>query len=110
MRLKLTSSYDAVLRESLPLYTCTPQSPLCCLLVLNLIRLFFRNLEADAGSAYSWLNHRFLIGRVSHSPDGTLGFFDIYLLQDAQADRPPVPEKNAEREAGLDPAGVQASL
>ncbi|TCD65890.1 hypothetical protein EIP91_002050 [Steccherinum ochraceum] len=40
------------------------------------------HLEADAGSSYSWLNSRFLIGKVSHSPDGSTAFFDIFTLQE----------------------------
>ncbi|KAH8091405.1 hypothetical protein BXZ70DRAFT_953573 [Cristinia sonorae] len=49
------------------------------------------HMEADTSSSYFWLNRRFMIGKVSHSPDGTLGYFDIFVLQESPvSEKPPV--------------------
>ncbi|KAH8102131.1 hypothetical protein BXZ70DRAFT_54880 [Cristinia sonorae] len=44
------------------------------------------HIEADINSSYSWLNRKFLIGKVSHAPDGTMGFFDIFMLKEPPVD------------------------
>ncbi|THH27891.1 hypothetical protein EUX98_g6299 [Antrodiella citrinella] len=53
------------------------------------------HMEADATSSYFWLNRRFLIGKVSHAPDGSLAFFDIFALNELQVDAKKVVQYSA---------------